>query len=242
MADWTGAVSRGVGALRFLFMPLGLFSLLAVGLHAAADAVDDRLLWAIDGLDAAFDDWAGGNDFSAGWVDLVDLEHRTRLARGMALGWELLALAVIGVPLLNYGEGEDAPVARRWRTVFADVLRRPTNLRLTRPVFTFALSWAGACTIARMVQGMVFLRLEGPDGPGPEVASLAARGLAVSVLVAVSVVFALRASLFALIRADDLARSAKGGAALRGLAGTAVVLPLAAAALIDGSSLWAFFR
>ncbi len=240
-------VSRAVGSVRFLFMPLGLFSLLAVGLHAAADAVDDRLLWALDGLDAAFDAWAGGRDWSAGWVNLVDLDSRTRIARGLALVWELLALAILGLPLLNYGEGEDAPAARPWRTVFADVLRRPTILRLTRAPFTFALGLAGACTLARSVQGTVFLR--GDALLGAEWAEPAARVAAVALLLAVLWTFALRASLFALVRADDLARAAGKGtardrarAALRGLPGTAVVLPLAAAALLDASPLLSFFR
>ena len=34
-------VSRFFGAFRWAFMPLGLFALVAVGVHAAADVVDD---------------------------------------------------------------------------------------------------------------------------------------------------------------------------------------------------------
>ena len=48
-------ISSFFGYFRWLFMPLGLMALVAVGVHAAADTVDDRLLWLVQGLDAWMD-------------------------------------------------------------------------------------------------------------------------------------------------------------------------------------------
>ncbi len=36
-------VSRALAAFRWIFMPLGLFALIAVGVHAGADVIDDVL-------------------------------------------------------------------------------------------------------------------------------------------------------------------------------------------------------
>jgi hypothetical protein len=248
--------SRLAGGLRFVFMPLGLFALLAVGVHAAADTLDDRLLWLIDQLDAGFDALVGGFALTSSWVGWVELEDRTTLARGLALLWELLAVAVLALPVLGYREAErrHAPQglagllgtpARGWKDIFRDVVRRPTLLRVARPLCTAALALAGGCAVGRMVQGAVYLgsrELLGDDWAGP-----LGRALALGALCGVLLSFGARAVLYALYRADRLAvEEGRGVPYLKlvamGLPGTAVVLPLGAAALLDASPLLSFFR
>ena len=50
-------------------MPLGLMALIAVGVHAAADTVDDRLLWLVQGLDAWLDGYFAQVEMLQSWVD-----------------------------------------------------------------------------------------------------------------------------------------------------------------------------
>ena len=78
------AFSRFLGHFRWAFMPLGLLALIAVGVHAAADTLDDRLLVLVDLADSAFDRFAGRYPLTESLVDLLSLERRTTLARALA--------------------------------------------------------------------------------------------------------------------------------------------------------------
>ena len=114
------SASRFLAGLRWLFMPLGLFALVAVGVHAGADAVDDWLLAVFDWLDGRADRGlaagllALGELFGVGggsidrWVyratSLVDLRERALLARWGAVALELWVDFVLAVPLLGYRE------------------------------------------------------------------------------------------------------------------------------------------
>ena len=64
-------ISSFFGHFRWLFMPLGLTALICVGIHAAADTVDDRLLTLVQALDA----WMDGNfarfESLQSWVDRI---------------------------------------------------------------------------------------------------------------------------------------------------------------------------
>jgi len=101
-------------------MPLGLFSLVAVGVHAGALVVGDGLLTFFDALDGALDrattaallDLGRWLHLSAQTVDrwtfdvvsLVDLRERELAARWIAVGIELWADAVLALPALGYHE------------------------------------------------------------------------------------------------------------------------------------------
>ena len=122
-------LSRFIGGFRWAFMPLGLLALIAVGVHAAADTLDERLLSLVDMLDAAFDRLVGASTLTEGWVDLISLEERTQIARGLALAWELSVDLVLALPALGYRESkrtEEEP----WRKYLAQDTR-PT----WRPLF-----------------------------------------------------------------------------------------------------------
>lgn len=248
-------LSRFLGRFRFIFMPVGLFALIAVGVHAAADTLDDRILWLVDRVDAAFDAVVGAWSVTVGWVRWIDFEDRTRIARAFALVWELAADVVLAVPAFGYREQERGrpaqgftallgTPARRWREMFADVVRRPTVLRVTRPLATAAVVVAGSCAVARMVQGALYLSARG--GVGDSFAGPLARIVAIGVLVAVLVAFGARGVLRNLQHADAIAMAEPGLPWLRvfarGAVGSAIVIPLAVAALLDASPILSFVR
>src|SRR5437762_49738 len=64
-------VLQRVGRIRWIFLPLGMCALVAVGAHAAADVVGDRVLWLVDRVDAFFDAIFSSWSVTAPLVDLV---------------------------------------------------------------------------------------------------------------------------------------------------------------------------
>ena len=247
------AFSRFLGHFRWAFMPLGLLALIAVGVHAAADTLDDRLLAVVDFVDAAFDRLVGRFDLTAPLVDLLSLERRTFLARALALSWELAADVVLALPALGYRE-ESAPQVpswrlprtpsrHSWRALLVRCLRRPTSMRWIRPLATALVAVAGACTVARLVQGTVYLSWR--DLFGEAVADGVARGLALAALVGLLWRLGGRAVLRNLQHADEASELHARGfarALAYGLPGSALVAPLALAAALDASPLLSFLR
>ena len=149
-------VPERVGRIRWVFLPFGLCALVAVGAHAAADVVGEGLLQAVDRVDAFFDSIWSLWSFTAPLVELVGLTQRTWFARAVALIWELLADALIAVPMLGYEERE---AKREWQLA-RELLRRVRSpLWLVRPFSTLVISAAGAFSIARMVRGSLQLTL-----------------------------------------------------------------------------------
>jgi len=245
------ALSRFLGHFRWAFMPLGLLALIAVGVHAAADTLDDRLLAVVDLADAAFDRIVGQYSFTAPLVDLLSLERRTTLARALALAWELMADVVLALPALGYREEVQSPVRSplalprhdSWRAMLSRCLRKPTTLRWIRPLATALVAVAGACTVARLVQGSVYLSWRELLGDGG--ADVAARGLALAALGGLLWRLGWRAVLRNLQHADaasELHARGPARAFAYGLPGSALVAPLALAAALDASPLWSFVR
>nr|WP_257460636.1 hypothetical protein [Archangium lipolyticum] len=234
-------------------MPLGLLALIAVGVHAAADTLDDRLLAVVDLADAAFDRVVGRYSLTESLVELLSLERRTILARALALSWELMADVVLALPALGYRE-ESAPrgpswgtfhVAPHhgWRAMLARCLRKPTSMRWIRPLATALVAVAGACTVARLVQGTVYLSWRELLGEGA--ADGVARGLALAALVGLLWRLGWRAVLRNLQHADAASEAHARGfarALTYGLLGSALVAPLALAAALDASPLLSFVR
>ena len=246
-------LSRFIGGFRWAFMPVGLLALIAVGVHAAADTLDDRLLSLVDRVDAAFDRLVGASTFTEGLVDLISLEQRTQIARGLALAWELSVDLVLALPALGYRESrrEEEPwrkylmedIRPTWRQLFARSLRKPTTLRWTRPLATAAVVVAGACAVARLVQGSVYLSSRGLLGDSA--ADMAARGLALGALVGLLATLGWRAVLRNLQHADIASEENVRGrwqALSYGLVGSAVAVPLALAAALDASPVLSFLR
>jgi hypothetical protein len=248
-------LSRFIGGFRWAFMPLGLLALIAVGVHAAADTLDDRLLMLVDRVDAAFDRLVGASTITAGLVDLITLEQRTRIARGLALAWELSVDLVLALPALGYREAKASEAQEpwrkylaqdtrpTWRQLFTRSLRKPTTMRWTRPLATAAVVLAGACAVARLVQGTVYLAWRELLGDGA--ADMTARGLALGALAGILVTLGWRAVLRNLQHADTSSEENVKNrlqALSFGLAGSALALPLALAAVLDASPVFSFLR
>jgi len=247
-------LSRFLGSFRWAFMPVGLLALIAVGVHAAADTLDDRLLSLVDLMDAAFDRLVGASTLTEGWVDLITLEQRTVIARALALAWELSADLVLALPALGYRESkarEEEPWRKylqqdtrpTWRQLLSRSLRKPTVLRWTRPLATAAVVLAGACAVARLVQGSVYLSWRELLGDGA--ADAAARGLALGALAGILVTLGWRAVLRNLQHADTASEQnvrSRWQALSYGLVGSMVAVPLALAAALDASPVLSFLR
>jgi hypothetical protein len=147
------AISRALGSARWAFLPLGIFALLAVGIHGAADTVCDRLLWVADRLAEAFDHAMGHFDLTAPLVGAFSFAARTRVARALALCWELAADFCLALPALGFRERTAVPGREPlWRGLLRRSFHKPTTLRLIRPLETAAFVLAGACAVAKMVQ------------------------------------------------------------------------------------------
>lgn len=139
-----------VGRIRWIFLPLGLCALCAVGAHAAADRVADVALAGVDRIDAFFDAIFSRWSLTAPLVELVGLSQRTFFARALALSWELAADAMLAVPLLGYDERDGAVELSMAKQLLT---RRLLSLRLVEPLASLFVCVAGARSVSRMVQG-----------------------------------------------------------------------------------------
>lgn len=251
--SWLTTVGNAVARTRFLYLPLALFALVAVGVHAAADTLDDRILWVVDHLDAAFDAAVSGHAWTQSWVHWIELGDRVRIARALALVWELAADVLLAFPILGYREKEPrksnveawlGSTPRRLRDQWLDVVRKPTVMRVSRPLCAAAVVLAGACAVGRSVHAALYLGLRQLLGDGA--GALFSRGVGGLTLLAVLAVFGLRVVVGHLRRADAMAEIetpyhpwlARG----RGLWGALVIVPLALAALFLATPWLAFFR
>jgi hypothetical protein len=217
-------------------------ALVAVGVHAAADVLGDRLLWLIDGLGAALDSLFGSFALTAPLVDLLGLERRTLMARGAALAWELFADALLALPMLGYEERDTRNDFELGKQLLRKTAARPTTLRLTRPICTAAVALAGCCSAARLLQGSLSLGGRALLGAG------LARGLgslcAVLALALIAATLGWRAAVRGLQHADavsDKRVKTRARAISAGAASSALLIPLAVAAL-RASPLLSFFR
>jgi hypothetical protein len=241
-------LSRFLNAFRSVFMPLGLVALVAVGIHAAADVVDDRLLRLVEGLDAWLDGWLARADFTAAWVNRIDSRERTLIARGLALAWELSVDGFIALPLFGYAEASD--VERRyafdaptWNTLFTRLNQQPTPLRVLRPLLTLVFAIGGAYAVSRLVESTLFVGLVGDVAPA-DTAAMLARVLGGLALAVVLVSHGWRAVLRALQYADARCEAALTTRQrwLAGTVGTLVATPLAVVLAMEAESLLSVFR
>lgn len=218
MAGKAAKVAEAVSSTRWIFLPLGLCALAAVGAHAAADVVGGRVLWMVDHVDAFFDAIFSRWSVTAPLVDLVGLAQRTVFARAVALVWELAADWLIALPLLGYGERTPDDEVALARQLLRKSARKP--LRMVRPVATLLAAVAGSCAVARLLQGSVQLAFH---------LSWLSHLAALAALLAMLVLLAPRAALRSLEHGKD------------GVVAAALLAPFCIAA-IAASPLLSFFR
>ena len=238
-------VSRFFGAFRWAFMPLGLFALVAVGVHAAADVVDDKLLRAVEWLDVFFDGILAQSETTAAWVNKIDSRERTLIARGLALAWELSVDAFIALPALGYDELAEKDrkfslIKETWRTLLARFTKQPTPMRVIRPLVTAIFVFGGAYGVSRLVESTLFVGLVGDVAPA-DVAAPLARLFAGTAMTIVLFSHAWRAVLRSLQHADATCIASKHPY-MAGLWGSVLSFPLAVALLREAEALLSFFR
>jgi hypothetical protein len=156
-----------MGLFRWASVPLGMMCLVAVGIHLAADGLDDALLPALQPVDAFFDSLFSD---SATWVNAIESRQIALIARGLSLALELLGDFFFAIPLLGFELKTSAESLPRLRTLF---LRVPT---IFFPALTFVFVFAGALSLSRLVESTAYLGLSG-DVTSPKVAAVVARFL-----------------------------------------------------------------
>jgi hypothetical protein len=227
--------------VRWAFLPLALCALLAVGAHAAADVLCDRVFFAIDHASSVLDELFSRWELTQPLVDLVGLPQRSLIARTVGFVFELGTDALLALPMLAYEErpveGQRAlALLRKWRT-------RPSTLRIVRPLFTAAVALAGACAVARLFHASVFATARGVAGVWAAGGLSRATGLAV--LIGVLSLIAWRAVVQSLGHSDARAeRSGRGRrrALTAGFAGSVFLAPIAWMAAAHASPLLSFLR
>jgi hypothetical protein len=223
------AAARFADRARWLFLPLALCALVAVGVHAAADVVGEAILRMVDAADSVFDAVAGRWRLTAPLVELVGPSQRAWFARAVALVWELAGDGLLALPMLGYEEGPDE--VARFRLLARKAMSRPTTLRVVRPLATAAVALAGSCAIGRLLQGTLHLGLRGALG---SLAGTIGSGCALAAVLGLVAFIAWRAVVHALVHADELSDRkvpSRLRALIEGLPGAALLLPLALAAL-----------
>ncbi|MGV3624245.1 MAG: hypothetical protein ACO1OB_25730 [Archangium sp.] len=239
------SLSRFFGGLRWLFMPLGLFALVAVGVHAAADVVDDSILRGVEWLDAMFDGVLAKFDSTAPWVNRIDSKERTVIARGVAFSWELCVDFFVALPALGYGERDAnerkfAVTRETWRTLLARLNQQPTPMRLIRPVVTAIFVFGGAYAVSRLVESTLFVGLVGDVAPA-DVSAWLARVAGGTAMTVVLFSHGWRAVLRAMQHADAVCARSKHPW-WSGIWGSAFSLPLAVALVMEAGAVLSFFR
>jgi hypothetical protein len=128
--------------------------------------------------------------------------------------------------------------------VLQRTVKKPTLLRLTRPLCTLLFAVAGSAAVAQMLQGEVYLSLRA-QVRNAELAGSFARLLAIGTLALLLGTLGWRAVLRSVQYADRVSQeecTTRLKAMRVGLWGTALVVPLALVAGLDASPLASFFR
>lgn len=167
------ALSSAGGFFGRVILPLGLFSVLAVGLHVGSDRIDDHLFVVVSWLDSLFDAGATavirliGSLFSGSehaidvWtvraIEWIDVDTKTELARIGALAVELFADFILALPVFFHRAQTVSP--RQFVEHVKKTFRDPTLLKLVAPVSVLAAGTAGAFAVSRELQVLTHARL-----------------------------------------------------------------------------------
>lgn len=155
---------------------VGVFCLMAIGLHAAADLLDDRVLAFLAWLDVLFDGLFARFSVTESWVDAVGTGARLKASRMLVLAWELVADLLLAAPLafgaLSSAAGQEPSLVGG-----RGGLQRVATLVVMGTVCIFSV--AGSLSVANLVEGV--LVVHSPVGWSW------ARGLGLAVVVGVVV-------------------------------------------------------
>ncbi len=238
-----------LSAFGRLLVPLGVFAVLAVGLHAGADRLDDALLVALGALDTQVDFYGAKflrwlftalevgqvsrDRWVLGFVDAIGLETLESMARILALGMELFADLVFGLALVVPRRG-----TRPVKDVLRSMVKEPTLFRWAAPLTAALASLAGVLTIATHLQVLTYALVQDLSQL-PRLAELSASILGGLVLVLTLWRLVVQAGLGAVHWADRVAARDETREVpmlrrrLRGWLITLVVFPVTVLAVFD---------
>ena len=157
----------GLVRLRDFLLPVALFGLVVLGLHAGSDRLDDLAFRLLNGVDRLFDYVLSGvvkavlSAVRAGpgtiarWtyaaVSLIDLEEKRWAARVLALGVELLADVMLVWPVLRYRRDRTP-----WRQAVPPVREIHNIGAVFAPIAVALAGCAGAVVVAQQAQLQLF--------------------------------------------------------------------------------------
>jgi len=182
---------KGLGGfLGRVLLPLGLFSILAVGLHVGSDRIDDHLFVLFSWLDGFLDgatafvirgvfglfgsDEASIERWTFRAAELIDVDVKSLAARWGALFVELAADFILALPVF-FHRGEAIPLAEL-RTLLEKMFRDPTVLKFSGPLAVLAAGLAGAIAVSRELQVLSHSQLLRFD-PNSDLASFIASAI-----------------------------------------------------------------
>lgn len=243
--------------LRGWFLPFGLFALVAVGIHAGSDRVDDlayllynRIDGVVDRTLAALLAWFGellsiGPTRIEAWtftlIELIDLDLKALMARWTALFVELGADLILAMPVF-LGRREDHP----WSRVWQHLRRDPTILRVVAPLSAGLAALSGLLVIARETQAGAFGALDRwlPAGAAGAGARIAAAGALALVAARLCWPVILAAGRWADLQAeqDVLENRSTARRRRRGWLTALVALPVTYLAAFEATPLWGTLR
>jgi hypothetical protein len=262
-------VSQVIAGFRWFFMPVGLFALIAVGVHSGADVLNNVILRVLDSLSGLLIGGVGGfldgfcsllrlgHERADAWTvafgDAIGLPQRAAAAKALAFFLELAVDFLVALPALGYRERAPEnqklralqPKAfRRFSTLVAAAVADPTVLRVAAPLGTLAVVIAGASVVAREVQSTVFGAFHHFS---TDVASSLGRILALAALVATLIALGGRSVARSLEYANTRASEDRTAVRpfrrrIRGVATAILGLPVGVAAFWGGSQILSFFR
>lgn len=257
-----------ISAIRWIWFPAAVFAVVALGIHAGADVLDDTLLAVLDRIDGWIDRaisppirwlWLtfGASEAKADAAvvracELIDLEERTLVAQWLAIGLELLCdLFVVRLLLATPQPGPQRrapllplpPPNVLWQRLLAWAKARAAAASLRSvlaPAMILAASIAGACAVAEALQSELFglLRRLLPATVAAGVGRLAA----VMSLGAVLILFATPAVLRVARSAPPILTVHPWQARLAGWRTLLLLAPVSLAAFIERAPLLSFFR
>ncbi|MCC6805913.1 MAG: hypothetical protein IT381_00700 [Deltaproteobacteria bacterium] len=233
--------------MRAWLYGLGAFCLLAMGVHAAADCIDDRIAQGVEGIDAFIDGFFARFDLTRPLVDAIGTRGITRFGRAVAFLWELALDLLVGLSVFAFERRKDTRDSLA--AIYKEIAKRTQQARsegarvmamLVRPVLGACFVLAGSAAVGRIVQGGVTLGLRGWfGGAAPALGQI----LGLCVLGACLVVLGVDAIAAAFSRASRkdepilFVRTWKSELWVAGLG-----LPLAWFALFEATALGGFLR
>lgn len=157
--------------LRAFLYGLAAFCLVCMGVHAAADCIDDRIAHGVESIDAFIDGFFGRFDLTRPLVDAVGARGITQFGRAVAFVWELMLDLLVGLSVFAFERKKDA--RESISAIAREIAQRTQQARsegarvlamLVRPVLGACFVLAGSAATGRIVQGGVTLGLRGLFG------------------------------------------------------------------------------